>query len=234
LHTRPGLVAAHRPRPHFHASDHLFRAIVGPGDSRIGVKSAEVWPGLTQPDEQVTQLVDRSELAGMSPPGSLDLFPQNIQALVALRRQFLYQFLDLRQYPQPLLGQCVSQLLECSSHPASNVELADLVFQVQLPGHHFIHRQIIRHDHTHAHPLYQGLQPALHRLWIMLIHVPNGHRLAFSQVDCHQHRSLLTPPQHISPIQPQHPHRLPLVLPPQLLFLLLGIPPHRHWAQPDP
>jgi hypothetical protein len=83
---------------------------------------------------------------------------------------------------------------------------------IQLPGHNFIHRQIIHHDHAASQSLYPWLQPALHRLRIMFVHIPDCHRLAFSQVYCHQHRALLSPSQYISPIQPQHPQKLQLSL----------------------
>jgi len=58
---------------HFHPANHLLCAIVGPGDGRIGVESAEAWPSLAQADEQVSQLVERSELVSTFSRISFDI-----------------------------------------------------------------------------------------------------------------------------------------------------------------
>ena len=80
LHACPGFVAPHCPRSHFHPPNYLLGAIIGPGDSWIRIESTEARPGLTQPDEQIPQLFERSELVDPFPPTNFHLFPQSIQA----------------------------------------------------------------------------------------------------------------------------------------------------------
>jgi hypothetical protein len=99
LHARPSFVSPYRASAHFHPANHLLSAIIGPRDLRIGVKGTVVLPGFAQSDEQVTQLVDRSEMVRAFPPANRDSLPKGIQAFIAFQRQLGDQFLDLLQYP---------------------------------------------------------------------------------------------------------------------------------------
>jgi hypothetical protein len=61
LHAWPRFEAPHCTSTHFHFTNDLLGAIIGPRNGWIVVESAEAWPILTQWDEQIPQLFDRSE-----------------------------------------------------------------------------------------------------------------------------------------------------------------------------
>jgi len=75
LHAWPGFVASHGASAHLHTPNDLIGGVIGPGDGRIGVESEEAWSSLAQTDQQVSQLVDRSELVSTLPPANRHLFP---------------------------------------------------------------------------------------------------------------------------------------------------------------
>ena len=162
------------------------------------------------------------------PPANRHLYPQSIDTFVAIRRQLTHQISDLSQYPQPFFGEYILKLLEGFPRPTAHMKLADLMREVQLPGDRSVYGQDIGDDHTHPRWLNDGFKPAPHRLLVMFVDITHCYRLAFPKVDCHQHRVLFSPSQHISSIQPQHSRRLPLVSPPEFLLLRLCIPPHHH------
>jgi hypothetical protein len=134
LHARPGFVAPHSPAAHLHPTNRLLRGVIRPGHIRLPVENTIIVPMVTQADEQFAQFIHGRERSIRACSFNCYLLPKLKQALSTLRRQFgdqLFHFLD---HPQPLLGQAFLQLIERPAYPAAQMELAYLLFDVQLLG----------------------------------------------------------------------------------------------------
>jgi hypothetical protein len=65
------------------------------------------------------------------------------------------------------------QVLEHLPYPATYMELAHLMSQLQLPRHHLVTRQVISDNHTDLVLLHQRSHPAGNCLGISFIYIPN-------------------------------------------------------------
>jgi len=86
---------------------------------------------LAQAQKQITQLFQsRTGLAGFGKT-TRQLFPQRIQSFAAIGWQDVEQLLNFFQDPQPFLWNGLLEFPEGLSHPAADMELADLVSELK-------------------------------------------------------------------------------------------------------
>ncbi len=86
------------------------------------------------------------------------------------------------------------------------------MFQLKLAGHGTEAHQVISAHHTHSQALNQAAQEVHHGTGVILIDIPDRHRLTLPQIHDDQHRLGLPPAAHIRPIHAHDPDRQPLAL----------------------
>jgi len=74
---------------------------------------------------------------------------------VAVGLQEIHEFSYFFQNPQSFFEKGSMKFFESFAHPASDMELTDLMFQLQLLCYHLVTEQIIAYDHANAISLYK-------------------------------------------------------------------------------
>lgn len=173
-HTCPGFVSSHRAATHLHASNNLLRAIMGPGHVRLPVEDPVIGPMFAKTDEQQAQLIQGRQ--GLIPPGSAlwDLLPEFEQTSTTFQGQLGDQEFDFIDHPQPIFGDSDTQLLQRATDPSAHMELADLVFYIQLFRHSFVMHQVVSDNDAHSQAFDQWFQPAPDCLGVVFVHKPTA------------------------------------------------------------
>jgi hypothetical protein len=116
------------------------------GQALTPVEHPIIFPMFREPDEQVAQLLQRSELSALSIAARGNPLPQFVKPVPNFGGSTTSKAL-ISSRTQPLLGDSLFQLMDSLPHPTAHMKLADLLFESQFRSHSFIVRQFIVDDH---------------------------------------------------------------------------------------
>ena len=152
LHARPGFVASHGARAHFHPPNGLFGGIIRPGNVVFMLECAILLPTLTQAQDHIPQLLKGRErgFGWYLIADVVMLLPRTLaEELLALRLEARYRsvlYCDLFQDKPPFFRDGLSDLSQSFAYPAAGMELAHLMAELQPLCSHPIGEKIVRHD----------------------------------------------------------------------------------------